>query len=269
MYNIIFKIFLINRPCTCQMIDAWDKKNNSEGETVKWLKVNTKSCPNCNKPIEKNQGCNHMTCHKTVGGCGYEFCWICSGEWKKHGSSYYQCNFFNQSKEEDKNYKQIKTELQKYTFYYERYHTHFKSRDHITKIFSDIKKNQERLINEKNINYIDSLFLMDGYYTILSGLRVLMNTYIFGFYMKEDCNSKQLYEYNQYLLERNVDFLVEKLEDKKYFNSIIDNENFDIFISELSKYRDTIKNYSSATNLYIQNVLREIEEKMMDDLIKI
>ena len=26
-----------------------------------------------------------MTCRKEVGGCGYEFCWICLDEWKKHG----------------------------------------------------------------------------------------------------------------------------------------------------------------------------------------
>ena len=66
-----------HRPCQCEMIDVWDKKNNSEAENVKWLMVNTKKCPNCKKFIEKNQGCNHMTCRKEAGGCSYEFCWIC------------------------------------------------------------------------------------------------------------------------------------------------------------------------------------------------
>jgi len=87
-----------HRPCECKMVEAWIRKNNSESENVKWLMANTKQCPECHKYIEKNQGCNHMTCRKEAGGCGYEFCWICLGEWKPHGSSYYQCTKFDKDK---------------------------------------------------------------------------------------------------------------------------------------------------------------------------
>ena len=47
--------------------------------TVKWIKANTKPCPNkkCLKPIEKNQGCNHMKCAQ----CKTDFCWLCLKTW--------------------------------------------------------------------------------------------------------------------------------------------------------------------------------------------
>jgi len=35
-----------------------------------------KRCPQCATGIEKNDGCDHMTCRKPVG-CGHEFCWRC------------------------------------------------------------------------------------------------------------------------------------------------------------------------------------------------
>jgi ariadne-1 len=35
---------------------------------------------------------SHMTCKK----CKWEFCWVCMGPWSEHGTSYYQCNRFDE-----------------------------------------------------------------------------------------------------------------------------------------------------------------------------
>lgn len=58
-------------------------------ETEKWLQEKTKECPNptCKHRIEKDGGCQHMTCEK----CKHEFCWICLGNWKNGPCSPYVC----------------------------------------------------------------------------------------------------------------------------------------------------------------------------------
>lgn len=44
----------------------------------KFIKKNSRPCPNCKSPIQKNSGCNHMTCQH----CRYEFCWVCMGHFE-------------------------------------------------------------------------------------------------------------------------------------------------------------------------------------------
>lgn len=58
-----------------------DKKRSGEDVDIRtriWMYFNTQDCPNCHYTIQKNEGCNHMTCKK----CAHEFCWICLGNWK-------------------------------------------------------------------------------------------------------------------------------------------------------------------------------------------
>lgn len=45
-------------------------------------RAEVKFCPNCHALIEKNDGCNHMTCLQ----CEYQFCWICE---KKYSNNHY------------------------------------------------------------------------------------------------------------------------------------------------------------------------------------
>lgn len=46
----------------------------------------------CRRPIEKNQGCMHMTCSQ----CQYEFCWLCLRAWATYHNQgtggFYACN---------------------------------------------------------------------------------------------------------------------------------------------------------------------------------
>ena len=42
--------------------------------------MSVEPCPNCNVYIEKNSGCDKMTCQK----CKYEFCWACLGSFTSY-----------------------------------------------------------------------------------------------------------------------------------------------------------------------------------------
>merc|ERR1719204_2046318 len=66
---------------TCE---EFQRKRHEErwGEAKDYMKNETKQCPYCLVWIEKNGGCNHMTCHH----CRGEFCWLCFGEWHTHNS---------------------------------------------------------------------------------------------------------------------------------------------------------------------------------------
>lgn len=79
-------------PAICPLVKQWIKKCEDDSETANWISANTKECPKCSSTIEKNGGCNHMTCRK----CRHEWCWICEGPWSEHGSNWYNCNRFDE-----------------------------------------------------------------------------------------------------------------------------------------------------------------------------
>lgn len=48
---------------TCTEYDARQKQQNSEeAKSLKWIQKETRRCPKCQVPIQKNKGCDHMTC---------------------------------------------------------------------------------------------------------------------------------------------------------------------------------------------------------------
>jgi hypothetical protein len=96
---------------------------------AKWIVVNTKSCPNCQNHIEKNDGCNHMTCRT----CRHEFCWICMVNWKGHSCP---SNTFNNPDRQnlkvniefsESEMAMATLDLKRYVHYFERYNAHKKS----------------------------------------------------------------------------------------------------------------------------------------------
>ena len=74
-YTIWTKSLYTMKPALCSMVKKWAHKCKDDSETANWISAHTKECGKCQSTIEKNGGCNHMTCRK----CRYEFCWVCMG----------------------------------------------------------------------------------------------------------------------------------------------------------------------------------------------
>jgi hypothetical protein len=68
-------------PCSCRQTASWKELAGDDSVVQnEWERSNTRPCPKCNTRIEKNGGCNHMSCTS----CRHQFCWICGGPWWRH-----------------------------------------------------------------------------------------------------------------------------------------------------------------------------------------
>ena len=45
---------LAHKPIDCEEAKKWIVKESAESENTMWLAANTKNCPKCEHPIEKN-----------------------------------------------------------------------------------------------------------------------------------------------------------------------------------------------------------------------
>jgi len=152
----------------CDELIRWRDKCRNESETANWILTNTKACPSpkCDNRIEKNQGCNHMTCP-----CKHEFCWICLEDWKSHAGNY-NCNIYTAG-ESVQDLNKAKEELCKYLHHYARYHTHDEAQGFAS-----------RELN-KTIRGRSEAFLDDANALLVNCRRVLKYTYCFAYYMKD------------------------------------------------------------------------------------
>jgi len=202
-------------PASCQMLQQWLDKCKNESETAHWIIANTKKCPKCLVRIEKNQGCNHMTCRS----CKYEFCWVCDGPWTEHGpqsGGFYKCNKYDpKSKIKDSKGDSAKAELDRYLHYYQRYHNHDhakkfaqKQRDQTEKRMAELHDKQQSKNSSTTTSWIDVQFLRSATDEVFECRRVLKYTYVFAYYLQDE-NEKTLFEFLQRELETATEHLSE------------------------------------------------------------
>ncbi|KAK8613761.1 hypothetical protein V6N13_101517 [Hibiscus sabdariffa] len=202
-------------PCSCMMWELWVKKCRDESETVNWITVHTKPCPKCHKPVEKNGGCNLVSCI-----CGQAFCWLCGGAtgrdhtWSRIAG--HSCGRYIEDREN-------KTERAKRDLYrYMHYHNCYKAHTDSFKLESKLKETileKVSISEERESRLRDFSWVNNGLLRLFRSRRVLSYSYPFAFYMfgeelfkdemtDEEREIKQhLFEDQQQQLEANVEKL--------------------------------------------------------------
>ncbi|KAI6202997.1 RBR-type E3 ubiquitin transferase [Aphelenchoides besseyi] len=197
-----------HEPINCDMLKMWLKKCSDDSETSNWLHANTKDCPQCHVTIEKDGGCNHVSC-KT---CKFEFCWTCLGPWKPHGSGWYSCNRFDDTdaKKARDEQERSRAALQRYLHFFTRYENHQKSLKLEHKLFAQVQ-DKMRQMQQQEYSWIETQYLRKAVDVLNQCRQTLMYTYAFAFYLQPN-NTTSIFEDNQRDLELATEHLSELLE---------------------------------------------------------
>ncbi|XP_060599500.1 ankyrin repeat and IBR domain-containing protein 1-like [Ruditapes philippinarum] len=222
-----------HEPCSCESLQKWmseikdirpETLHDTETETETaanclWLVTNSKSCPNCKSPIQKNEGCNHMKCSK----CKYDFCWVCLDQWKRHNSStggYFKCNRYEVSKKVDDttkiavinaNEKNTKMqELNKFVHYYTRYKNHensYKLEEPLLKTAKEKMLKLAEAVTDLATAKDETKFVEEAINKLLKARRVLKYSYVYGYYLDGPPYRKIVFEFMQTELEECTEIL--------------------------------------------------------------
>lgn len=209
-YNFCFGCTLADhQPCPCSLVKKWLKKCEDDSETANWISANTKECPKCHSTIEKNGGCNHMTCRK----CRHEFCWMCMGIWSEHGTSWYNCNRYEEKSGTDARDAQAKSRqsLERYLHYYNRYANHEQSARLDKDIYHKTEKKMTLLQGASGLSWIEVQYLEEASRALQQCRQTLKWTYAFAYYLARN-NMTEIFEDNQKDLEMAVENLSEMFE---------------------------------------------------------
>lgn len=198
-----------HQPCPCSLVKKWLKKCEDDSETANWISAHTKECPKCVSTIEKNGGCNHMTCRK----CKHEFCWVCMGPWNEHGTSWYNCNRFEEKSGSEARDSQARSRasLERYLHYYNRYANHDQSAKLDKDLYMKTEKKMSMLQNASTMSWIEVQFLNQASTVLQQCRQTLKWTYAFAFYLERN-NLTYIFEDNQKDLEMAVEQLSELFE---------------------------------------------------------
>jgi ariadne-1 len=199
-------------PAPCALVRQWQIKCDDDSETMNWLHTHTQDCPQCKSTIEKNGGCNHMTCRS----CQHQFCWVCAGPWAAHGDSYYSCSKYDAGAKASKesNVASSRVALERYLHHFHRFMNHDASRklEASTRARAEATITALQVANPEAAQWGDVSFVQAGVECAMQCRQVLKWTYVLAFFLEDKSPPKELFCFAQAELEARTERLSGLLE---------------------------------------------------------
>ncbi|QPG73077.1 hypothetical protein FOA43_000382 [Brettanomyces nanus] len=224
-------------PCPCAIVKKWERKCKDDSETAHWIVANTKDCPKCSSPIEKNGGCNHMVCRS----CQHQFCWVCLKDWACHGNMNYNCIMYDEGTQEAKvEQEKNRKSLERYMFYFRLFANQRTSFEKDKKFLEQFESRIQEIQRNSSISWIETLFYRESVDILLRARRELMWSYAIMYYIDSKC-PRQLLEGVQCTLSHQVERLSMLFADTEANLNLRQKSKFLNYSSMVKKSRDSLK----------------------------
>ncbi|XP_066337565.1 probable E3 ubiquitin-protein ligase ARI8 isoform X2 [Miscanthus floridulus] len=268
-----------HRPVSCGTVRAWLAKNASDSETANWVVANTKRCPKCRRPIEKNHGCNHMTCSAP---CRHQFCWLCFDPWDNHrGCTRYDYRQRQQveaaaADEEEARRRQAKASLDRYLYHYERWAGNGKSLQKALADADELERSElERMARMVDVPAMELGFVTEAYRQIADGRRVLRWAHAYAYFLfldpERDAAKRDLFDDLQSQANRWLECLhsCAELERKELFGggANSDGESATVAVEAFRAYKEKVANLTGVTRKFMGNLVKAFKTNLPEVVV--
>jgi ariadne-1 len=263
-----------HRPVSCATVRAWLLKNSSDSaETANWVMAHTKPCPRCGRPIEKNQGCNHMRCSPP---CGHRFCWLCLQP--AGGENHYACNDLRPhppaetgvagaGAEEKEARRLARASLERYLYHYERWVSNRAALESVARDTATLERGElEWMARAADVPATELGFVAEAYRQVAEGRRILRWAHAYGYFLdpERDVTKRGLFDDLQNQANRWLECLhaSAELERKELFGS--GGETAPVDGEAFRAYRQKVANLTGVTRKFIGNLVRAFETDLSE-----
>ena len=128
----------------------------------------------------------------------------------------------------------------------------------------DIGEKINILITLKNMPILEMKFVNEAIDTTIKGKKLLKNTYIFGYYMKDN-EKKDYFEHEQGILQYWTEELHRHLIDEQ-LSEVIEEDNYITFTEKLRNYKNAVNNIIASIEKYSKGLIDDIENNFISEI---